>query len=572
MDADCKETTPEWENAEAVAATVVLTAQADAMDTRLVRVECGFTRGFAGMQLIGNATEVCRDGKERARAALERLNIHIPPRRLVVSLTPADLKKDGSQLDLPIAVSLALLLRGQGGDGLRGVHDRAHGMVFCAELSLAGELRPVKCISSFAVAAVAGNATGLVVAPENLVEAEVLLSRMPRRESMPRLLAFNDLAAVLEWLFEGRGPAQNLRAPSDHTLVAAAAGSDNTPDFDDMQLTPQLSLAAMVVATGPHSILLRGSPGTGKSMFAVRLPSILPDLQAVDHIESMRIYSSYAQSLPAALLAARPPFRAPHHHASAAAILGSDEAPGEIALAHGGVLFLDELPEFRRDVLESLREPLETGEVRVARSRRKLTWRARVILVAACNNCPCGYSGSKRRTCRCHEGRLTAYRQRLSGPVLDRIDVHLNMPEPDATTAEMFVDLGGPREHLITTLDMRARVLMARQRALQRNAALGVIFNRDLPATALLTASALTAEDFTGLVNSVIPPSASRRAMLRCLRVARTLADLDDVDAIGASHLLQAWAWQAEPAAIDRGEDIATIARSPSGKQKPQSY
>lgn len=565
---------------EAAFSTLVHSGVCDAMDTSLMKIECGFTRGFAGMQLIGNTTEVCRDGKERARAALESLGIHIPPRRLVVSLTPAEVKKDGGQFDLPIAVSLALLLCQQ-----PPCRDPSR-WLFAAELGLAGEMRPVRGVVSFAVAAMAEGLEGIIVAPDNLAEIEVLTRRASQGQRALLPLAFASLREVLAWLFDGnsleaRSPVRALSPYQE----GSCKNQQQAVNFDDMILHPSLELVAMTACAGMHSLLLRGSPGTGKSMLAARLTSILPALTDEDQIDAMRIYSASAERLPSSLLAGRPPYRSPHHQASAAAILGCPDAPGELSLAHGGVLFLDELPEFRRDLLEALREPLETGEVRVSRSRRKIIWKSRVVLVAACNNCPCGWFGSMRRPCTCPTARLLAYRQRLSGPILDRIDLHVNVPESNDATAELFIHLadrdaaglrvlrqthsekqlasassvnGGLCEEA-PTHKLAKRVAMARAQAKCRNSKFGVQLNRDLAAEHLLAASGLSAAEFAKLVNGIIPRAASSRSVIRCLRVARTLADLAGREALQMADLQQAWQWQAQPAAQQRGELLPSV-------------
>jgi magnesium chelatase family protein len=522
------------------------------MDTSLMQIESSFTRGFSGMQLIGNASEVCRDGKERARAALENMGLSLPPRRLLVSLTPGDLKKDGSQFDLPLAVSLALLLRE------KPARFEPREWLFAAELGLNGELRPVKGVVSFALAAMSKGLKGIVVAKANRHEVEALAALNAHDPSKRlQIKAFGCLQQVLNWLFDA--PTEEIGEEvgdvggslSDSTAPPVETAA--TCDFDDMLLHPSLARAAMTAAAGLHSLLLRGSPGTGKSMLAARLPSIMPLMAVQDHIEALKIHSLVAERLPKSLLAGRPFFRSPHHQASAAAILGTGDHPGELSLAHGGVLFLDELPEYRRDLLEALREPLETGEVRIARSRKKGVWKARVLLVAAANNCPCGYFGSARRGCRCSSPRLLAYRQRLSGPVLDRIDLHLNVPESEEDSAGLFLrlakDEGGSQ-----TERMLATVKAARALAAARNQAFGVTYNSELPAKDLLSASRLGREDFAKWVSQIIPASASSRAVLRTLRVARTLADLDGEEVLRREDIAAAWHWQAEPAARARGE------------------
>lgn len=533
-----------------------------AMEAGLTTIECGFIRGFAGLQMIGHASEVCRDGKERARVALEALGLHIPPRRLVLSLTPADVKMDGNQFDLPIAVSLALLL------AQKTPVAAPERWLFAAELGLDGSLRPVRGTISFTIAAMSAGLDGIVISPENLAEVTALTALAETVRVQVR--TFASLSEVLAWIFGEADRSAGLVefAPQGSTqsrvATAGVAPARASLDFDDMFLTDELELAAVVACSGLHSLFLRGSPGTGKSMLSSRLASILPPLERQEHIEALRIYSTCAERLPAALLAGRPPFRAPHHQASAAAALGTPEMPGELALAHGGLLFLDELPEFRRDLLESLREPLETGEVRVSRSRHKVVWKARVILVAACNNCPCGWAGSARKVCDCGPSRLAAYRARLSGPILDRIDIHINMPEPDDSSAALFLRLDGGG-NAGRTARMAAQVIQARAVAAARNAAFGVLYNSQLDARHLVAASGLTAEAFSQLVNAVIPNTLSSRAALRCLRVARTLADLRGRPALAHDDVVQAWRWQSESAARARGEALPQKAPAAHG-------
>jgi magnesium chelatase family protein len=537
---------PESRAGEApVTPTLVNTAICDGSEPRLMGVECSFTSGFSGVQLVGNVTEVCRGGKERARAALERLGLKLPATRLVVSFTPADIKTEGNHFDLAIAVSLSLLMMP------KPPRVNAERWLFAAEVGLGGELRPVRGVVSFALAAVSAGLDGIVVAEDHLAELSRLSQLLSRGKTL-RVLGYSALSDVLVWLGSGDSGTPSAR-PTDDSALAGA------PDFDDMILSPVLERAAMAAAAGMHSLLLRGSPGTGKSMLAARLPSILPPLAAKEHIEALKIYSAHAERVPLALVAGRAPFRAPHHQASAPAILGTPEGPGELSLAHGGVLFLDELPEFRRDLLEALREPLETGEVRVSRTRRKLAWTSRALLVAACNNCPCGWFGSPRKQCGCQTPRLLAYRQRLSGPILDRIDLHVNVPEPTAASPDIFLALARAAA-LGRTAVMRTQVEAARAAALVRNAAFGVTFNRDLAPRHLVAAAGLSPETFAAIVTRYAPKAATSRSIVRAVRVARTLADLDGVAAVREEDVVAAWAWQAEKAAQERGEDVLGLA------------
>lgn len=524
----------------------VYSAMCEGNDTTITRVESMFTSGFSGLQLVGAAADVNRDGKERVRAALESLGFRIPAKKLVVSLAPADVRKDGSQYDLPIAVSLALILTER--DPVMPPDE----WLFAAELGLDGTLRPVRGVVSYAIAAMSQGLKGVVVARENLREIRAL-SRIPMPGGRtPEAIGFENLADVLGWMFDG---AEDGVATIRDVVWDQSTVGPNTATFDDMVLAPEMRLAAMVSAAGGHSVLLRGTPGSGKSMFAARLPSILPRMRHEEHLEALRIHSSLTQRVSEALLEGRPPVRAPHHQASSAAVLGNADHPGELALSHGGVLFLDELPEFRRDLLEALREPLETGEIRVARAKRKVAWKSKIIMIAACNNCPCGWFGSKQRECRCSMTRLMAYRAKLSGPVQDRIDLHVAVPEPATDAASLFVRLS-ERAKSSQTIQMADRVIVARQRASGRNGKWGCEFNGDIPSESLFDATGMTERDFAAAVAKSFPKGTSNRGIARALRVARTLADLDDRDGVNVEDIAQAAAWRPEVAARVRGEDV----------------
>lgn len=513
---------------------LVHTAHYDAIDTSILQVECSFTRGFTGLHLIGNVSDGCRGGLERARTALESCGIEIPAKRIVINISPSEIKKDGSHLDLPIAVGLAKLLL------LDSITVDTRDWLFAAELSIEGVLRPIRGAVSFAIAAQFANLKGIVVSRENEDEVAVLKELSPHKEGKKiKVLAFSSLRDVLTWLAKGK--PEDKRISQDHKLKRRETAESYIPNFDDMFLTPSLSRVALVSAVGLHSILLRGAPGTGKTMFASRITSILPAMDAATHSETLKIYSSLYETVSVSLLRGHPPFRSPHHQASAPAILGSHEYPGEISLAHGGVLFLDEFPEYRRDVIESLREPLESGCVRVSRAQRKVVWNARVTLIAACNSCPCGWLGSHLRRCTCPSNKIIAYRRRISGPILDRIDMQVSLGDGGFSCSDIFIEQA--EKKILSTKLLAETVLAARSFAEKRNSSLNIRYNRDLKASHINQASGLSSSKLKGLIEDYTPKHATRRSLLRSLRLARTLADIEQKEVVSGKHLKQAWVW-----------------------------
>jgi magnesium chelatase family protein len=384
-------------------------ATQEGAEARVISIEASFGRGFAGLQLVGNVGQIVEDGKERARMAIERLNMAIPAKRLLISFSPGDLKVEGNHFDLGMAVVMATLIR----PNLPKINPSS--WVFAAEIGLNGELRPVPGAVGHGVAAMAGGMCGVVIAKENLPELKALEGVSADSGRKLVYIAFSNLMEVIEWLWTGE---LNFELSLRDDAFSEIKQSEVFPNFDDMELTPEVQLAAEVAAIGMHSMILRGVPGSGKSMFAKRLVTLLPALTSEEHLTALQIHSASSDKISSRILSGFPPYRAPHHFASGAAILGAGVKPGEVALASGGILFLDEFPEFRRDVIEALREPLESGEVQVSRAQSKRVWRAKMMLVAAANNCPCGWRGSSKRKCMCPENRVSAYRQRLSGPIL----------------------------------------------------------------------------------------------------------------------------------------------------------
>ncbi|MDE3270010.1 MAG: ATP-binding protein, partial [Pseudomonadota bacterium] len=468
-------------------------ALCDGMNGVGVRIESQFVRGFSGMQMVGNISESLRDSRERAKTALESLGVHLPPQKLVMSITPAEIKKSGAQFDLAIAVNLLLLMS----KSSKTPYRNSEHYVYVAGLSLTGELLGVKGIISYAIAAISEGFQGIVIATDNAADLAILKGMPNGRFDDLEILAFTNLQEVNHWL-KGKqdglcitadslpcnpdvGDADVLssgRQGGGRAGVQVAELTDTVKrhrshplNFNDMVLDEKLYRVALCMAVGHHSLLLQGPPGTGKSMFASRVPSILPLLDSKVHLQALNISSSHSVNVSSQLLAGFPPFRSPHHSASPQGILGTTDQPGDIALAHGGVLFLDEIPEFRRDIIEALREPLETGEIHISRAKAKSKWPANLILIAAANNCPCGYWGSKKKTCSCAINSIISYRRKLSGPIVDRIDMHINVTE-HKDDPSLLLDLAGSDDD--QTTHMRECVDASLSFALQRNRKLGL--------------------------------------------------------------------------------------------------
>lgn len=521
--------------------TIAKSAVTNALEATIVSIESSFAKGHIGIQLLGHAGEVCRDGRERAKTALEKCGYDFPHKRLIINIAPADLKKDGNHLDLPLAVSIALLL-----DSRKTVED-ASLWVFAAELGLNGELRPVKGIVSIALASASKGLKGIIVARENLSETSILSKLGGNSFGDFQIVGLKHISDVMKFLITGQ--CDELNRVKCHDVVK----QPEVLNFDDMILHTETKRLILTVGAGFHSVLLRGSPGSGKSMLAARLNSVLPNMSKKEHLEALQIQSLSCERLSPNLLEGLPPYRSPHHQASAAAIIGNTDSPGELSLAHGGILFLDEFPEFRRDIIEALREPLESGSVHVSRSDKKVSWRSRILLVAACNNCPCGWSGSKRRVCCCTSKKRLAYSSKISGPILDRIDIHFNSPEPQSDHSHMFLRLKDG-DSIGQTASLREHISQARDRAAFRNRKYGCKVNSQIKAKFLMEATCLSSKSFEELIHQFTRPSSSPRSVVKCLRLARTLADLDDESQVSESHFKMAWNWQEETSALDRGE------------------
>ncbi len=476
----------------------------------LIEVEVHVSQGLPSLTIVGLAEAAVRESKDRVRSAIINSGFQFPTKRLTINLAPADLPKDGSRLDLPIALGI-LIASGQLPEN---VTDQ---LEFIGELALDGQLRPITGILSIAIAC-QQSGHQLILPEQNAEQA----SQLPNFE----VFAAQHLKDVCEHL-SNQQPIQQYQASS------SAAPDHYKFDLADVkgQLRPRRALE--IAAAGGHSLLFKGPPGTGKTLLASRLASILPPLDTQENLEVASIYSVANTSHPFG----QRPFRAPHHTASAIALVGggSHPKPGEITLAHLGVLFLDELPEFDRKVLEVLRQPLESKEIVISRASRQITFPANFQLIAAMNPCPCGYAFNQDIRCQCSADAIKRYQNRISGPLLDRIDLHIDVPPLQAHELQDTA----PVENSQT---VRQRVIQAYQQQMQRQQCL----NQALTPQQLEQFASLDAQAQKIMEMAQQRLNLSARAYHRVLRVARSIADLSQHADIQSQHLTEALSYRTQ--------------------------
>ncbi len=495
----------------------VATAALLGIDAFTIELEVDLARsGMPAFTMVGLAEGAVREAKERVFAALKNTGFRLPPSRITVNIAPADIRKEGSGYDLPLALGLLA-----GADLVP--QEKLSGLYLAGELSLSGELKPVPGILPLALRARAAGARGLIVPAGNGQEAAVVQGLS--------VFACSGLDEVVRFVL------------GEIEIAPATCAVDDlwnrrevfVRDFSEVKGQERAKRAIEIACAGNHNLLFLGPPGSGKTMLSSRIPTVLPPLGFDEALEVTKIYSVAGKLPPDQPLMVTRPFRSPHHTISDAGLIGGGQypRPGELSLAHRGVLFLDELPEFKKHVLEVLRQPLEEGRVTISRAAISLEYPGDVMLVAAMNPCPCGYLGDERHQCSCSPVQIQRYRSRLSGPLLDRIDLHVEVP------AVPYRDLKQTSGSL-DSATMQGRINAARAVQRTRYADLHFSSNSELSGKWLERYCALGETEHAFLEGAVRRLGMSARAFTRVLRIARTIADLAEDQALTVTHLAEA--------------------------------
>ncbi len=491
------------------------------LDGYIVDVETDISNGMPGFDIVGLPDAAVKESKERIRAAIKNSGLALPAKRITVNLAPADIKKEGAHFDLPIALGIL-------GASEQLDADKCGNAIFLGELSLNGDLRRVSGVLPMVISAYQKGIRTVFLPADNAKEAAVV-------EGM-EVFGVKSLKEILQH-YTGESILTHTTINIDELLENSER---NRFDFADVKGQFYVKRALEIAAAGGHNLLMIGPPGSGKTMIAQRIPSILPNMTFEESLEVTKVHSIAGNLSDSSPLVAERPFRHPHHTVSAVGLTGggSNPKPGEISLSHNGVLFMDELPEFRRDALEAMRQPLEDGQVTITRAGGSATYPCSVMMVASMNPCPCGYYGDRTRECTCSQTQIMKYMSKISGPLLDRIDLHIEVPSVSYDDLET-------KQRGESSAEIKARVNGARKIQTERYKGTGIFSNSQLTAELMNTYCALGDEANALLKQAFESLGLSARAHNRILKVARTIADLANSEQIEMEHIAEAIQYRA---------------------------